>query len=363
MQHYAPIPDHSRFALHARGDGSGFFRRLDEIQAGSSTEAVHWHTARHRLILAAHPEVRKLFGADPVTALWILLLVCAQYMTAVELRRAPVWVVIVAILFVGAPIAHALGVLVHECSHNLVFRSTGANKAMAILANVGMGAPGAIAFRHQHLLHHRYLGDGSEPNGGDTQAPPLKEVLWARDSTWRKFFAFCFGRFVFEGRSSDRAPRDGWLIANQAACIIAIASLSIVAGFRSASYVMLSLFFAFGPHPLGARRISEHVTLRSDQPTVSYYGPGNRISFDVGYHVEHHDFPYVPWRRLRRLRAIASESYVSLARVKSWTGLLVDHFVNPKRNRGQYTGFERYLADAVQARQHDVDVDHRCQHV
>jgi sphingolipid delta-4 desaturase len=298
--------------------------------------------------------VKKLFGTDPVTALWILLLVCTQYVTAIELRRSPVWMVFAAIVVVGAPIAHALGVLIHECSHNLVFRSTGANKAMAILANVGMGAPGAIAFRHQHLLHHRYLGDGSEPNGGDTQAPPRREVLWARDSTWRKFFAFCFGRFMFEGRSSDRAPRDGWFIANQIACILAIVALSIFAGVRSTSYVMLSLFFAFGPHPLGARRISEHVTLRPDQPTVSYYGLGNRISFDVGYHVEHHDFPHVPWRRLRQLRAIASENYVSLARVKSWTGLLVDHFVNPKRNRGQYTGFEKYLRHAVPKRDNNT---------
>src|SRR5580658_1302518 len=117
MQRYAPTPDRSRLALRATSEGSGFFRRPDEIQADSSTEAVRWHTARHRSILAAHPEVKKLFGPERATALWISALVCAQYMAAVELRHAPAWALFVAIVLVGAPIAHALGVLIHECSH------------------------------------------------------------------------------------------------------------------------------------------------------------------------------------------------------------------------------------------------------
>jgi sphingolipid delta-4 desaturase len=148
------------------------------------------------------------------------------------------------------------------------------------------------------------------------------------------------------GRSRDRAPRDGWLVANQVACAVAILALFVFAGLRSTSYVMFSLFFAFGPHPLGARRISEHMTLRPGQPTVSYYGLANRISFDVGYHVEHHDFPYVPWRRLRQLRGAAEEHYVPLATVRSWTRLLWGHFVNRQRSRADYVGFDKYLRNA-----------------
>jgi sphingolipid 4-desaturase/C4-monooxygenase len=346
MQRYAPVLDRASVARGPTTEQSGYFRRPDEAESDSSTEAVHWHTARHRSILRAHPEVRRLFGVDRTSAVWVVLLVLLQYTIAVALRSAPWWMNVVAILLVGAPIAHALGVLIHECSHNLVFRSTWANKATGILANIGMGAPGAIAFRHQHLLHHRHLGDGAEPNGRDTQAPPLEEVLWEKDSAWRKFFGFTFGRFVFDGRSSDQAPRDAWLVANQVACLVAIVALTLFAGLRSTSYVMFSLFFAFGPHPLGARRISEHVTLRPDQPTVSYYGLGNRISFDVGYHVEHHDFPYVPWRRLRQLRKLADERYAPLAAVRSWTGLLWGHFVSRRHSRAEYVGFDKYLKDA-----------------
>jgi sphingolipid 4-desaturase/C4-monooxygenase len=303
------------------------------------TEAAAWHDARRRRLLAEHPELRRLFGPYPGTALWIVILVAAQFAVSVELRGRPLWIVAFAILFVGAPIAHALGVLIHECAHNLVFHATWANKLVAIVANLGVGPPGAVAFRHQHLLHHAYLGDGREPDGGDTQAPTVREIEWTGRSPLRKLFAFAFGRFIFNGRSTDNAPRDGWRIANEWVCWLAMASLLLFVGVRSASYVMLSAFFAFGPHPLGARRISEHITLRRGQPTLSYYGSANLISFDVGYHVEHHDFPRVAWRYLRRLRKTAEPHYEPLASVKSWSRLLARFVVDPMWHRGQYVGF------------------------
>ena len=49
--------------------------------------------------------------------------------------------------------------------------------------------------------------------------------------------------------------------------------------------------------------MQEHFALAPDQETYSYYGPLNKVSFNVGYHNEHHNLVTVPWSRLPLIRA------------------------------------------------------------
>jgi sphingolipid delta-4 desaturase len=78
------------------------------------------------------------------------------------------------------------------------------------------------------------------------------------------------------------------------------------------------------------------VGLAPGQPTNSYYGTLNWFSFFVGYHVEHHDFPGIPWYRLPALRRIASEHYDSLAQVRSLVGLGYRFLTDPSHGIGRY---------------------------
>jgi sphingolipid delta-4 desaturase len=326
-------------------DESGLRRRpLPSPPGPQATEASRWHVRRHHAILRDHPQLKRLFGVERTTSLWVVALGATQLALAYALRGAPWWLIFAVVLAVGAPITHALGVLIHECTHNLAFRTTWKNKLLAIVANIPLGAPAAIEFRHQHLLHHRYLGDTREPDGGDTQAPMAREIRVTGRSTWRKLVSFTVGRFFYGARRSNKAPVDAWLVANIVVCVGVSLAVLVALGPRALAYVLLSPLFGFGPHPLGARRIAEHVTLRAGQPTSSYYGAANLISFNVGHHVEHHDFPHVPWSRIGLVRAGAREHYDSLAVVHSWTGLLVAHFFDRGRHVGQYVGLsEDYI--------------------
>jgi len=58
------------------------------------------------------------------------------------------------------------------------------------------------------------------------------------------------------------------------------------------------------------------------QETYSYYGPLNKVSFNVGYHNEHHDLVTIPWSRLPEVRRLAPEFYDGLHSYSSWTSLL-----------------------------------------
>jgi sphingolipid 4-desaturase/C4-monooxygenase len=105
-------------------------------------------------------------------------------------------------------------------------------------------------------------------------------------------------------------------------------------GGNALKYLILSSFFAGSLHPCAGHFIAEHyVFARSTlsplinpaaplPETFSYYGPLNLLTYNVGLHNEHHDFPAIPWSRLPVLHEIAKEFYADLPSHKSWTNAI-----------------------------------------
>jgi sphingolipid delta-4 desaturase len=279
------------------------------------------HKARTQAILQEHPEVRKLIGRNPYSFVAIVGLVALQIAAAAWVTGRPWWVLPLVAYTVGAMSNHALFVLIHECCHNLIFKRRILNRLAGCLADIPSGIATSVSFARYHLKHHSYQGvyelDADIPSEWEARlvgSSSIRKALWL---ALFPIFAAIHTFRVKEVRTFDRWIALNWLIVLSADALIVLAF-----GWKALLYFVVSMFFAAGLHPLGARWIQRHYLVGSPQETYSYYGRANRVAFNVGYHNEHHDFPSVPWHRLPALKATASEWYDGLVAHYSWTRLL-----------------------------------------
>lgn len=278
------------------------------------------HRIRTKQILKQSPEIRGLIGKNPGTFLFISLLVVSQVALSILLANASWWLILPTAYLVGAFIDHALFVMIHECTHKLVFKNRNANRFAGILSNLPQLFPSAIAFERYHIKHHSFQGihelDADLPNRWEARLINnyfLGKVIW--------FLFYPLFQAFRISRLKEIKPFDGWIALNWIAQILFVAAVWYFFGGKAIGYLTLSFFFSVGLHPLGARWIQEHYLTHGEQETYSYYGILNKVAFNVGYHNEHHDFPSVPWNKLPQIREKAPGYYNSLKYHTSWTKL------------------------------------------
>ncbi|KAL6829008.1 fatty acid desaturase domain-containing protein [Trichoderma sp. SZMC 28015] len=288
------------------------------------------HRTRRLAIIKAHPEVLKLCGPEPLTKYVVAGVVGLQIVLAYLLRSTPFWswkFWAVAYVF-GATANQNLFLAIHEISHNLAFRSPLANRLIAIVANLPIGIPYSASFRPYHLTHHKSLG----VDGLDTDLPTALEAF-VLDSIFGKAFFCTFQIFFYAIRPMAvyRIPMTWIHLLNVVTQIAFDVLLFRFASINALLYLLLSSFLAGSLHPLAGHFIAEHYVYETVTPTqrnpdnkvpvpetFSYYGPLNILTYNVGLHNEHHDFPAIPWTRLHAVYDIAKEFYEPLPRHESW---------------------------------------------
>ncbi|KAI0462475.1 hypothetical protein LJB42_003969 [Komagataella kurtzmanii] len=292
------------------------------------------HSIRRKLILAKHPEVAKLCGPEWRTKYIASAVVLLQLSIAYALKNTPVlsFKFLALAYVVGATANQNCFLCIHELSHNLAFRKPLHNKLFAIWVNLPIGVPYSASFQPYHQLHHKFLGDEVL----DTDLPTPLEATVLSSLLGKAFFA-TFQIFFYALRPMMVTSIDMTFIhlLNVLVCLVSDFILIKFGSANSLWYLILSSFFAGSLHPTAGHFIAEHYLLDppkhytqfQDVPpleTYSYYGMLNFFTWNVGYHNEHHDFPFIAWSKLPLLRTIAHDFYQPLPKHTSWVRVIVD---------------------------------------
>ena len=75
-------------------------------------------------------------------------------------------------------------------------------------------------------------------------------------------------------------------------------------GTKALLYLVFGSLMGASLHPIAGHFIAEHFTFVKGVETYSYYGPLNLLTWNVGYHMEHHDFPAIPGSRLPQVMTL-----------------------------------------------------------
>jgi len=300
------------------------------------------HKSRRKQILAKYPEIKQLMGHDPQLKYTIVLMVIAQLVTAFLLRDAS-WFTIAFVGYVwGGVINHSMTLAIHEISHNMAFGNARpwANRALGIFGNLVIGIPYSVVFRKYHQEHHKY--QGSEIRDMDI---PSNLECWLFRRTGTKFLWVILQPLFYAFRPVLIRPLPiTWLeIINIVVQVLFDGLIFWVWGARSLIYMITGTLLAMGLHPVAGHFISEHYIFKQGFETYSYYGPLNLVTFNVGYHNEHHDFPNIPGSKLPLVKKIAAEFYDDLPCHTSWTKVIWDFIFRP--DIGPYARVKRHDTD------------------
>jgi len=287
------------------------------------------HASRRKEILKKYPQIKELFGYDTTFKWKVLFLVVIQFVMIPIVGNLSWGLLFLIAYCFGGVINHALMLAIHELAHNLSYGHARplANRMLGLFANLPIAIPFSVSFKKYHLEHHRYQGDEKY----DTDIPTSIEAKLFCNTVGKIVWVF-FQPLFYALRPVITYPKP----PNKLEIINVIIQLSFnflvyyYFGVKAIVYLFGGSLLAMGLHPVAGHFISEHYMFHKGFETYSYYGPLNLVTFNVGYHNEHHDFPAVPGCNLPKVREIAKEYYNALPHHDSWVKVIYDFVMDPE---------------------------------
>lgn len=280
-----------------------------------------WHMPRGRAILKAHPEVSKLMGHDPMMKYKVFTAFLLQWLSLELLDGAPFYVWLICCYTLSGLITGSMTLSLHELSHNLAAKGIFWNRVVAMTANATMGIPAAATFKRYHAEHHKFLGEHLV----DVDVPTYTEGNVFGDTKIGKLLWLFFQPVWYGLRPWTIYPKEP--NAYEVANFVTIITIDLLVlwryGIPGLMYLLLGTIMGMQWHPVAGHFVAEHYIFNEGQETYSYYGPFNWIGFNVGYHIEHHDLPFIACSRLPTLKRISFEFY-DQPHYQSWVKVLWD---------------------------------------
>lgn len=334
-------------------------------------DAGKTHLQRRVAIRKIDPEFLKTVEtADPKLALVAAAVLAAQMGLAVFVAPLlPSWAFWGLIATVGALLAHMTFLGMHEAVHDHFFpeKHQWANWAAAFLVQMPLVIPASTKFKQFHLIHHARQAtdfDPDEPSAFEERyflSHPAGRVVWA----CTQFVWYLVRPLMMANLKPKWELTDTLCVATQVCtlggCALYMKTLygpEAWAGAvgAAATYLVMSVVFAMGPSPFSVHFLIDHrptsvgapfdkrhpaaaaastgaaVALPANipfVPTFNYYGFWNHVSYYVGYHTEHHDFPKVSGLRLASVHDRFRPIYNAQPCSESWAVSLWDFIVKP----------------------------------
>ena len=285
-----------------------------------------------------YPEIKKLMGPDPHFKYIVSAMVIFQIISCYYISQLPWYWMLLFAYCLGGVINHSLTLAIHDISHNVTFGNFYplANRLFGMWANLPIGVPMSISFKKYHVEHHRFLG----VDNWDTDLPTKTEAMFFRNIPLKIVWLF-LQPFFYAFRPFYVKPKPpSWLeILNTVIQIIFDLLVVYFCGIRGLLYFVGGTVISMGLHPMAAHFIAEHYMFDQGYETYSYYGVWNLLTFNVGYHMEHHDFPYIPGSRLPEVKRIAAEFYDPLPQHTSWLRVIWEFLMH--NNKGPISRVKR----------------------